>query len=178
MKRIAFHARAKLDDCLIFYVVQQSLQDDTPQICVRHLASTEEDSGLYLVTVIQKAQHVVFLGLIIVLIDVNAELYLFDGDGFLVLLGGAFLLFFFVKEFPVILDLADWGVGVGRDLNQIETSFAGNLKGFKGRHDAELITFIVDHTHLAGADPIIHPDKTLVDSILLNIVRPCEALLE
>ena len=108
----------------------------------------------------------VLFGLVVVFVHVNAELHLFDRNDLLVLLGGAFLFFFFVKEFPVILDLADWRVGIGRDLNQIETSFAGNFERFKGLHDAELIAFIIDYAHFSRANPIIHPDKTLVDSIL------------
>ena len=71
-----------------------------------HFAAAEEDGCLYLVSFVQKAQHVIFLRLVIVVVHIDAELDLFYGDRFLVLLRLALFLFLLVQIFPVVHDAA------------------------------------------------------------------------
>lgn len=125
---------------------------------MRHFPASEEDRGLHLIAVVEKAQDVVLLGLIIVLIYVDAELHLFDRDDLLVLLGGTFLLFFFVEILAVVLNFADWRIGIGRDLDQIKTSFTGYFERFEGWYHAELVSFVVNDADFAGANALIGAD--------------------
>jgi hypothetical protein len=60
-------------------------------------------------------------------VDVGAHLDLLDLDDLLLLAGFALLLLFLEFELPVIEDLADRRVGVGRDLHKIQPSLGGML---------------------------------------------------
>lgn len=122
---------------------------------MRHFASPEEDRGLYLIAILQEAQHMVLLGLVIVLVHINAELYFLDGDDFLVLFGGALLFLFFVEEFAVILDFTDRRSRVGGDLNQIKASFAGDFERFIRWQDAKLVALIVYDADFSRANAVI-----------------------
>jgi len=78
----------------------------------------------------------ILLRLVIVVIHIDAELDLFYGDRFLVLLGFALFLFLLVKILPVVHDAAHGRLRGGRNLNQVQILFAGFLDRFVGRHDA------------------------------------------
>jgi len=171
MKRVAFHSGTELDDRAVSNFLQQTLEDISSQIGVRHFAATEEDRGLYLVALLQKAQHVVLLELVVVLVDVDAELYFLDVDDLLVLLGRALLLLFFVKILAVILNTADRRVRGSRDFYQVKSSFTSNSERLKRLHDSKLGSVFVDHTDFAGANALIGADKTLVDTLLRGNVR-------
>src|SRR2546423_2886141 len=86
VQRIAFHARRELDDALALDLADQAIEDLAAKVAVRHLASAIKDGGLDLVAFIEEAQHVVLLGLVIVLVHVDAELHFLDGDDFLMFL--------------------------------------------------------------------------------------------
>ena len=131
---------------------------------MRHLAAAEEDGGFYFVALFEEAQHVVLFEFVVVLVDVDAELYFLDGDDFLVLLRRAFLLLFFVKILAVVLNAADRGIRGGRNFHQIESSFTGDFERLKRLHDAELSSGFVDYADFAGANTLIDADKTLIDN--------------
>ena len=84
----------------------------------------------------KKAQHVVLLGLVVVIVHVDAELHFLDHDLVLMFLGFALALFLLVQVFPVIHDATNRRLGGGRDFYQVEGFFAGNFERFEGRHDA------------------------------------------
>jgi hypothetical protein len=131
---------------------------------MRHLAAAEEDRGFYFVALFEEAQHVVLFELVVVLVDVDAELYFLDSDDLLVLLGRALLLLFFIQELAVVLDATDRGIRGGRNFHQIESSFTGDFERLKRLHDAELSSGFVDYADFAGANTLIDADKTLIDN--------------
>src|SRR3954451_17426294 len=175
MQRVPFHSRTEFDNRAISNFLQQTLQHLPSQIGMRHLASPEEDGGLYLVALFQEAQHVVLFELVIVLVDVDAELHFLEGDHLLVLLRGPLLLFFFVEELAVILNAADRRIRGSRDLYQVKTTLAGNFEGFKGLHYTKLSTVLIYHTDFAGANTLIGANstaaKTFVDTFLREIAH-------
>src|SRR5579885_1225686 len=138
---------------------------------MRHLSAAEEDGGFYLVALLKKAQHVVLFELVVVLIDVDAELYFLNSDDLLVLLRRALLLLFFVEKLAVVLNAADRRVRGGRNFHQVQSSFTGNFERLKRLHDAELSSGFVDYTDFAGANTLIDADKTLVDTFLRGVLR-------
>ena len=73
--------------------------------------------------------------------------------------GGAIALFLLVKEAAVVLNAADGRDGVGRDLDEIESAFAGDSEGFKGCQDAHLFAVLVDYANFACADTVVDADK-------------------
>ena len=82
------------------------------------------------------------------------------------LLGFALALFLLVQVFPVVHDAANRRLSGGRDFYQVESFFAGNLERIEGRHDAQLITLIVDHANFTDTNAFIRADKTFIDTVL------------
>src|SRR5260370_11911001 len=163
---IAFHPRAEFHDSFFANLADQPVEHIATQVLVGHLASAEAQAGLDLVPFAEEAPHMVALGHVIVLVHVDAELYFFQHDLFLVFLGRAFFLFLLVQVFAVIHDAANRGHGVGRDLYQIELLLSRSFDGIERGHNAQLITVRIDHAGLARADAFVHANKTFVDSIL------------
>jgi hypothetical protein len=91
----------------------------------------------------------------------DGELDLLDHDDLLLLLGSAFALFLFVEEAAVILDAADGGNCIGRDLDQIKAALAGNSERLKGGQDAELLAVFVDYADFTRTNPVVDADKGL-----------------
>jgi hypothetical protein len=171
VQRVAFHPRTKLHDGAVPDLFQQALEYLSSQIGMGHLATSEEDCSLHLVALLKEAQHVVLFELVVVLVHVDAELDFLDVDDLLVLLGRAFLLFFFVEKLAVILNATDRRIGRRGNLYQVESSFAGNFERLKRLQDAKLGSVFVNHTDFAGANALIGADKTLVDTFLRRILR-------
>src|SRR5437868_14889162 len=175
VQRVAFHSGTELYDRPVSHFFEQPLQHLASQIGMRHFTAAEEDSGLYFVTLFEKAQHVVLLELVVVLVDIDAELHFLDGDDLLVLLRRALLLLLFIQELAVILNTADRRICRSRDLHQIKPTLAGNFEGFKGLHHTKLSTVFVYHTDFAGANTLIGANstaaKTFVDTFLREIAQ-------
>jgi len=150
VQRIAFLSRPEFYDAVVADIFNQTLQNSASQTGPRHLASAKKNRRLDLVAFVQKTQHVVFLGLVIVIVHVDAELHFFDGNRLLVLLGLALFFFLLVQEFPIIHDAANRGLRGGGNLDQVQILFAGHLKRFKWRHDSDLLAFIADHANLSA----------------------------
>ena len=108
----------------------------------------------------------ILLELVIVFIDVDAELYFLDGDDLLIFFGRALLLLFFIEKLAVILNAADWRVGGSGNLYQVKATFTGDFERFKRLHDAKLATVLINNADFAGANALISADKTLVDTFL------------
>jgi hypothetical protein len=95
-------------------------------------------------------------------VDVGPHLDLFDLDGALLLarLGGLLLRLVFVLA--EIEDLADRRLGIGRNLDQVETGLGGASEGLSRGNDADIVAGGVDELDVwivnalvdAGAPPI------------------------
>src|SRR5262249_34528672 len=169
---ISFHARPELPDALVANLRHQALQPLASPILMGHFASAEAQTGLYLVTFGQEAQHMVALGDVIMLIHVDAELNFLQDNLFLVLLRCPFLFFLFIQEFPVIHDAADWRNGGRRNLYQVKILFAGLSGCILRRHDAELLTIRANYAYLPRADALVHANITLIYASLLKRPSP------
>ena len=159
MKRCPFHTWHELHQACVADIQNQPVDDLVAKVAVSHLAAFEPQGCLNLVALSKKANGLVLFGLIVVLVHRNRELYFFDDDDFLLLPRGAVALILLVKEFAVVLDLADRRNGIRRDLYEIQRSLAGHLEGVKRSHDAELFAVFIDDANLAGADAFIGADK-------------------
>jgi len=166
MQRISFLAGTEFYDAVRFYVFDEALQDLAAEAGSRHFSSAEENGRLHFVAFIEKTKHMILLGLVIVVVHIDAELDLFYGDRFLVLLGFALFFLLLVEILPVVHDAAHGRLRGGRNLNQVQILFAGFFDGFERRHDAKLLSFVVNHADFARPDTIVGADKTLIDTIL------------
>jgi hypothetical protein len=170
VQRVAFLPRPELYNSTLANIFNQALQNSVAQAGARHLASAKKDRGFDLVAFVQKTQDVVLLGLVVVIVHVDAELHFFYGDRLLMLLGLALFLFLLVQKFPVIHDAANRGLRGGGNLDQVQILFAGHLERFKWRHDSDLLAFIADHANFARANTLICADKTFIDTNLRSLL--------
>src|ERR1700693_2621358 len=115
VQRIAFLSRPELNDPLFADVFNQTFQDLASQVGARHLTTAEENGSLNFVSFVEKAQHVVLLSLVIVVVHIDAKLYFLDHNHFLMFLGLAFLLLLLIQEFPIVHDATYRRRGRGRN---------------------------------------------------------------
>jgi len=109
---------------------------------------------------------VILLGLVIVVVHIDAELDLFYGDRLLVLLGFALFLFLLVEILPVVHDAAHGRLRGRRNLNQIQILAFGQFERFERGHYANLFTLVSDHANLASSNAVIGSNKTFIDTVL------------
>jgi hypothetical protein len=119
------------------------------------LASAVENRNLYLVSGSQKLGDFTHLDFQIVLADLQAKTHLFEFGGlgslavFLQLLGTLVIILTPVDDF------ADWRIGVGRDLDQIQIPLLRDGQGFLFAQDAELFAILVNDAKLGCPNLII-----------------------
>ena len=157
----AFHAWHELNQTSVSDIKNQAVDDLVAEIAMGHLAALEAERCLHLVAFAEKAHSLIFLGLVVVLIDGDRELDLFDGVDFLLLARGAVALVLLIQELAVVLNAADGWNCVRRNLDEIKPAFPGDLQGFEGGQNAKLFAVFVDDADLAGADTFIGADKRL-----------------
>jgi hypothetical protein len=171
MQRISFLARPELHDAFVLNVFDQAFQNLASQAGAGHLAPAEKNGCFYLVAFVQKAQHMILLSFVIVIIHVDTKLDFLDRDRLLMLFGLAFFLLLLVKKFPVIHDAAYGRNCGGRNLNQIQVFFAGHFECFVGRHYTNLFPFVPNHSDFPRSNTIVRADKTFIDTILRQLKR-------
>lgn len=162
----AFHARHKFNLAGVSDIEDKAVNDLVTKVAMGHLATFEAERRLDLVAFAEEADGLIFLGLVVVLVDGDGELDLFDGDDLLLLASGAVAFVLLVEELTVVLDLADGRNGVGGDFYEIERALAGHLEGFKGGHDAELFAVLVDDADFACADTFVGADERLCGTFI------------
>ena len=106
---------------------------------------------------LEEPLDVTLLGLVVVRVDLRAELHLFDDGEGLVAPGFARLLRALVLELAVVHELADGRTGHRGDLDQIQVRLGGEFEGLADRHDADLLALGADETDLGDADPVVDP---------------------
>lgn len=161
MQRGAFHARHEFHDACRTHIHDEAVDDLVAQVAVRHLAATETQAGLHLVAIVQEADSLVLLRLVVVLIHGNGELNFLDDDNLLLLARSAVALVLLVEILAVILDAADGGNGVWGDFHEIQRTFARDLQRVERGHDAKLFAIFIDHADFARADFFVGADETL-----------------
>ena len=77
-----------------------------------------------------------------------------------------FLFLLLIPALAVIHDSTNWRPSDGRNLNQVQTGLTRHLQRLEWRHDANLLALVADDTDLTRTNPLIDPDKTLVDTVL------------
>src|SRR3546814_5434313 len=95
------------------------------------------------------------LGLIVVIIDVGTHLDLFDVLRLLRLAGLVGLFLRLVFEFADIEELGDGRIGVGRDLDEVETDLGCLLDRLARVHHAQIFALVIDHADLLALDELV-----------------------
>ena len=104
--------RGRLDRTQLGHVLGEPLQQPEPQLGAGLLATAEHDGDLDLVPTFEEAHDVALLGLVVMGVDLRAELLLLDHRELLVAAGLPGLLRALVLELAVVHELADRGRAV------------------------------------------------------------------
>ncbi len=62
-----------------------------------------------------------------------------------------------IPELTVVHDTADRGFGIGCYFDEVELALLRLAPGVFNAHDPQLLATLIDHSHLPGAYPLIHP---------------------
>ena len=103
----------------------------------------------------RKRTHVALLGLVVMGVDLRAELLLLDHRELLVAAGLPGLLRALVLELAVVHELADRGAGGGSDLDEVELGLLRQPQGVLDAHDADLLAVRADQADLGHADAVV-----------------------
>src|SRR5207249_9155767 len=120
-----------------------------------HLAAPEHDRQLDLRPFLEEALHMLHLGVVVVRVDLRAELHLFDDDvrrSFSRFLAPLVLLVLVLAE---VHDLADRRFGVGCDLDEVETGLSGDGERVGEASHSQLRAVGADEANLASANAIV-----------------------
>ena len=129
------------------------------------LAPAEADGDLHAVPLVQELGRASRLGLEVVDVDLDGQPNLLEGLRLLLLLLFALALLELVLVLAVVEDSADRRDCGGRHLHEVEPLLLGQGERLGGRHDAELLPFIIDDPYLADADHLVDAEV------------PCQLLL-
>ena len=132
-------------------------KDLLAQLRMGHLPPPEHDRDLDLRALVEEPLHVFGLRGVVVLVDLGTELHLLDHD--IAGLAPRFLPphVLLVLVLPEVHDLADGGVGVRRDLHQVEVVFTSDVERFGQRLDSDLLSVGSDQAYFSGPDPLVDP---------------------
>jgi hypothetical protein len=134
------------------------------------LATAEHDRDLDLVPLAEEPHDVTLLGLVVVLVDLGAELHLLDDRVGLVAAGFTGLLGVLVLELAVVHELADRGSAHRGDLDEVEVRLLGQAQRVARGDDADGLAVGSNEPDFRDPDPI-------VDSQLGADVSSCAGLM-
>jgi hypothetical protein len=98
---------------------------------------------------------VTLLGLVVVLVDLGTKLHLLDDHVRLVPTGFTGLLGVLVLELPVVHELADGGLALRGDLDQVEVRLLRQLQRLVRRNDPDRLAIGSNEPDLGNPDPIV-----------------------
>lgn len=147
--QLAIQSGRPLDGADVFKFLGDSIELSSTDLGVRDLASAELADESDLVAVFQEPPSLLHVERDVVLSNSRTDLYTLYVLRFALPFFLALALF--VLEVAVIDDLADRGLRMGGDQNQVEALFAGHIQSLSGLHDAQLRPIGADHSNVAEA---------------------------
>src|SRR5690606_32940862 len=125
---------------------------------MRHFATAKSHGHLGLVALLEEANQVSELHLIIALFRTRAEFHFLDLDLLLFALRCMRLLVLLEQEFAEIHDAANRRIGGRRDFDEIQLGVLRQLQRFRATDYTDLMTLIIDHSQLGRGDLFVAPD--------------------
>ena len=144
----AFQFCGLLNDTELGASFRKAVHHFLSQFGMLNLAATEAKRNLHFVSATEKAAGVILLRLQIVLFNPNTQLNLFDGNDLLILTGFLFPFGLFKAILAVVHDLTNGRIGLGRDLDQIQSAIVRDLLRVAGGMDPQLRTVGINETNL------------------------------
>ena len=149
------HERLLLDRGHVLEVLGETIEHHATLLGVGHLTTAEHDRDLDAGALLEEADDVTLLGLVVAHVDLGAELHLLDLDPCLVLAGGLGLAVLLVLELAIVEHLADRGLRVRRDLDEVETLVARNAQSVAHAEQTKLRAVDANQAARAGSDLLI-----------------------
>ena len=149
-----FHRGCFFDLATILELLEHVGHDALAFFDVLHFSATELNFQEHLVVVSEKVPGLIDTGVNVVLARFRAN------PQFLELLLVSFLCLFFglgVFEFAVVHNFAYGRAFLGRDLDEIQSSFSGHFQGLECRYNTVLFAFRADEADRANTNLFIHP---------------------
>ena len=96
---------------------------------------------------------------VIVIISSGTKLNFFDGNRDLFLLRLIRLFLGFVLKLSEVDNAANWRVGSGSDLHEIQSFFPGGTNSISNIHHAQLLALITNHAHLRHTNSFVNTHR-------------------
>ena len=151
----AFEERLDLDRPNLLDVVGEPHQQVSSAVRMLAFAAPEHDRDLHLRPLVQKADDVALLGLVVVNSNLGSELDLLDEDLRLVLPCRLRLLFLLIAVLPEVHHLGHGRIRACSDLDQVEALAIGVRTRLFRRLDPELLPFLADQTYPGDTNRIV-----------------------
>src|SRR5690606_3758324 len=169
--------RGGVDRGQVAHVRGDPVEDRLPQLGVRALAPAEHDRDLDLVTALEEPANVVDLRLVVVVVDLHAEL-----DRLHLLLAGALarllhLLLLLETVATVVEELGDGRLSRLAHQYEVEVLLPGTTQRVPRLDDAYLLTVGADETHLPHPDLFVHLQFSRYESTSSGTSAPRPASL-
>ena len=158
----AYELRLHIDVAHGGEVGLDALNDFHAEFLVSHFAATELEVDFHLVALVEELLGVADLGVIIVVVDIDAEFDFLDATR-------GVLLFFFllgqvITELAKIQKATNGGLRIGSDLNEIKPETTGLAKSLIGAQNTELlVSYSVDDPDLPGTNAFIDADISYIN---------------
>jgi hypothetical protein len=131
------------------------------EFLVRHFAAAEAKRHLDLIAFLEKLLHGAHLNLVVMRVDIRAELDFLDLDGLLLFSRLRGLLLGLEPMFSEIHDLADRDFSVCSDFNEIETGLLGFRQRVALGDCPVVLSILVDELNIARINRIIYARPSL-----------------
>lgn len=158
---LSFELRHLLNTSDVLQVVGKAKQQNLALLFEEDGTSTEEDIGLNLRALFDEFLGVLELELIVVVVGLRTEANLLNDRLDLLGLDFLLLLFLLIEELLVVEDAAYWGIGVGRDFDQIEFLIISHFHGLLNGVDARVLNVITNEANFLHADSVVNPMLSL-----------------
>jgi hypothetical protein len=132
------------------------VEDLRPELWVCHLATSELQGDLDLVTLFDETDHVACLGVEVALADLGPVLHFLHRHVGRLLACFLCLLSLFVLELAVIHNPADGRVGVRGHFDQVEFETSRHSQCLGNGLDTELVAAGPDESDFTGSDAVVH----------------------
>ncbi len=154
--RPAFHSRFLFDDRHVLQVAGNLRQHLAANLRVSDLAASDQDTDFHLRAFREEPASLFDFETGVIIVGLGAEANLFDFDGLLSPARLTLALGLLVNKLTVIEQPADGRVGIGRDLDQVEVTLAGETECLARRENAQLLTRLVDQPDFPSADFFVY----------------------
>ena len=131
----AFHSGLALSYSVLDQVLREADQQFAADVGVRDFPASKLDDGFDSIAFLQKANGVIFLEIVIVIVGVGAEFQLLHLDDVLFALGFVLFLFVLVLPLAVVHRFGDRWLGCGGNEDKIEAHALGFANGLVRGHD-------------------------------------------